>query len=64
MSVYNLAFRAGMPLGALLLGKMMPKFGVSTSIAGFGLSLVVVAGYFLIVMTKVPTFQRYVKPGT
>jgi len=42
----------------------MPKFGVSTSIAGFGLSLVVVAGYFLTVMTKVPTFQRYVKPGT
>jgi predicted MFS family arabinose efflux permease len=63
MSVYNLAFRAGIPLGALILGKLIPNFGVSTSIAGFGLSLVGVAGYFLIVMAKVPTFQRPVKSG-
>ena len=61
MSVYNLAFRAGMPLGALILGKLIPILGVSAALAGFGLSLVGVAGYFLIVMTKVPTFQRYVK---
>ena len=61
MSVYNLAFRAGMPLGALILGKLIPILGVSVSLAGFGLSLVGVAGYFLIVMTKAPTFQRHVK---
>jgi len=61
MSVYNLAFRAGMPLGALILGKLIPILGVSAAVAGFGLSLVGVAGYFLIVMTKVPTFQRHVK---
>jgi MFS family permease len=61
MSVYNLAFRAGMPLGALILGKLIPIVGVSGAVAGFGLSLVGVAGYFLIVMTKVPTFQRHVK---
>ena len=61
MSVYNLAFRAGMPLGALILGKLIPILGVSAALAGFGLSLVGVAGYFLIVMTKVPTFQRNVK---
>ena len=61
MSVYNLAFRAGMPLGALILGKLIPILGVSGAVAGFGLSLVGVAGYFLIVMTKVPTFQRHVK---
>jgi MFS family permease len=61
MSVYNLAFRAGMPLGALILGKLIPILGVSAALGGFGLSLVGVAGYFLIVMTKVPTFQRYVK---
>jgi predicted MFS family arabinose efflux permease len=58
MSVYNLAFRAGIPLGALVLGKLIPIFGVSVAIGGFGLSLVLVAGYFLIVMTKLPTFQR------
>ncbi len=61
MSVYNLAFRAGMPLGALILGKLIPILGVSAALAGFGLSLVAVAGYFLIVMTKAPTFQRDVK---
>jgi predicted MFS family arabinose efflux permease len=61
MSVYNLAFRAGMPLGALILGKLIPVLGVSAALAGFGLSLVGVAAYFLIVMTKVPTFQRHVK---
>ncbi|MGB7266532.1 MAG: MFS transporter [Terracidiphilus sp.] len=61
MSVYNLAFRAGMPLGALILGRLIPILGVSAALGGFGLSLVGVAGYFLIVMTKVPIFQRYVK---
>jgi predicted MFS family arabinose efflux permease len=63
MSVYNLAFRAGIPLGALILGKLIPILGVSTAVAAFGLSLVGVAGYFLIVMTKTPTFQRHVKPA-
>jgi predicted MFS family arabinose efflux permease len=61
MSVYNLAFRAGIPLGALILGKLIPILGISAAVAGFGLSLVGVAGYFLVVMTKVPTFQRHVK---
>lgn len=28
MSAYNLAFRAGMPVGSLALGKLMPVFGV------------------------------------
>jgi hypothetical protein len=61
MSVYNLAFRAGIPFGALSLGKLIPIFGVSIAIAGFGLSLVGVAAYFLIVITKVPTFRPNVK---
>jgi predicted MFS family arabinose efflux permease len=61
MSVYNLAFRAGIPLGALILGKLIPILGISAAVAGFGLSLVGVAGYFLVVMTKVPTFQRHGK---
>ena len=58
MSVYNLAFRAGIPLGALILGKLIPLLGISIAVAGFGLCLVGVAGYFLIVMTKLPTFHR------
>jgi len=64
MSVYNLAFRAGIPLGALALGKLIPVLGVSIAVAGFGLALVGVAGYFLIVMTKTPTFRRAVKSET
>ena len=36
MSVYNLAFRVGMPLGALILGKLIPILGVSAAVAGFG----------------------------
>lgn len=63
MSVYNLAFRAGMPLGALSLGKLIPILGVPIAIAGFGLSLVGVAGYFLVVMTKAPTYRRQAKSG-
>lgn len=48
MSVYNLAFRAGIPLGALALGKLIPIFGVSRSLAGTGLALVTVSLYFLL----------------
>ena len=58
MSVYSLAFRSGIPLGALILGKLIPLLGISIAVGGFGLCLVGVAGYFLIVMTKLPTFQR------
>ena len=61
MSVYNLAFRTGIPLGALILGKLIPILGVTIAIAGCGLTLVAVAVYFLIVMTKTPTFRRDVK---
>lgn len=58
MSVYNLAIRAGIPLGALLLGKLIPVLGIEIAIASFGLCLVLVAFYFLTVMRKIPTFQR------
>ena len=48
MSVYNLAFRAGIPLGSLALGKLIPVLGVSTALAGTGLALIVVSLYFMI----------------
>jgi predicted MFS family arabinose efflux permease len=63
MSVYNLAFRAGIPLGALVLGKLIPVLGVSMAVAGFGMSLVAVAAYFLFVMRRVPTFGRHADFG-
>jgi predicted MFS family arabinose efflux permease len=48
MSVYNLAFRAGIPLGSLVLGKLIPLFGVSRALSGAGLMLVAVSVYFLL----------------
>jgi predicted MFS family arabinose efflux permease len=56
MSVYNLAFRAGIPLGALAFGKLIPMFGVSKSLTGAGLALVAVSLYFLLVK-QIATFQ-------
>jgi predicted MFS family arabinose efflux permease len=57
MSVYSLAFRAGIPLGALVLGKLIPILGIAIAVGGFGLCLVGVAFYFLIVTAKMPTFR-------
>ena len=48
MSVYNLAFRAGIPLGSLALGKLIPIFGVGTALSGAGFMLVAVSLYFLL----------------
>jgi predicted MFS family arabinose efflux permease len=56
MSVYNLAFRSGIPLGALALGKLIPMFGVSRALGGSGLVLTALATYFL-VTRKDATFQ-------
>jgi predicted MFS family arabinose efflux permease len=55
MSVYNLAFRAGMPLGSLILGKLIPLFGVSRALSGAGFLLVAVSVYFLIAKRDVNT---------
>ena len=55
MSVYNLAFRAGIPLGSLTLGKLIPIFGVAKTLSGAGLMLVAVSIYFLIARSDVNT---------
>jgi predicted MFS family arabinose efflux permease len=63
MSVYSLAFRAGIPLGSLALGKLIPVFGVSKSLAGSGIALTCLSLYFL-VSRKDATFRsaRSVSP--
>jgi predicted MFS family arabinose efflux permease len=63
MSVYNLAFRAGLPLGALVLGKLIPIFGVSKALTGGGLVLVAVSLYFLLV-NRDATFQPASRANT
>jgi predicted MFS family arabinose efflux permease len=56
MSVYSLAFRAGIPLGSLALGKLIPVFGVSKSLAGSGIALTCLSLFFL-VSRKDATFR-------
>jgi predicted MFS family arabinose efflux permease len=55
MSVYNLAFRGGMPLGSLATGWLVPKFSAPHVLAVNGLLLVAVGGYFLLVQRRVAT---------
>jgi predicted MFS family arabinose efflux permease len=47
MSVYNLAFRAGFPLGALALGRIIPLVGISAALSGAGAILAAVSLTFL-----------------
>jgi predicted MFS family arabinose efflux permease len=61
MSVYNLAFRAGIPLGSLALGKLIPMVGISWALAGSGGILIGLSLYFLTVMRNIPTFQPVAK---
>ena len=47
MSVYNFAFRGGMPMGNLLTGWLVPLFTAPIVLAVNGLILMLVAVYFL-----------------
>src|SRR5271169_2997783 len=53
MSVYNVAFRGGMPMGNLLSGWLVPMFTAPVVLAVNGFLLVLVALYFLLVQRRV-----------
>jgi predicted MFS family arabinose efflux permease len=53
MSVYNCAFRGGMPMGNLLSGWLVPVFTAPVVLAVNGLLLIFVALYFLLVQRRV-----------
>jgi MFS family permease len=53
MSVYNSAFRGGMPMGNLLTGWLVPMFTAPVVLAMNGGVLVLLALYFLLVQRKV-----------
>jgi predicted MFS family arabinose efflux permease len=53
MSVYNCAFRGGMPMGNLLSGWLVPMFTAPVVLGANGLVLVLVAVYFLVVQRRV-----------
>src|ERR1700726_1695281 len=53
MSVYNCAFRGGMPMGNLVSGWLVPMFTAPVVLGVNGLLLVLVALYFLLVQRRV-----------
>jgi hypothetical protein len=53
MSVYNFAFRGGMPMGNLVTGWLVPMFTAPVVLAANGLLLMAVAVYFLIAQRRV-----------
>jgi MFS family permease len=53
MSVYNCAFRGGMPMGNLLSGWLVPMFTAPVVLSVNGLLLIFMALYFLLVQRRV-----------
>ncbi len=53
MSVYNVAFRGGMPLGSIATGYLVPIYSAPRVLAVNGFLLVFVACYFLMVQRRV-----------
>jgi len=53
MSVYNCAFRGGMPMGNLLSGWLVPVFTAPVVLSVNGLLLILMALYFLLVQRRV-----------
>ncbi len=53
MSVYNFAFRGGMPMGNLVSGWLVPAYTAPLVLAANGFLLVLVAVYFLLVQRRV-----------
>jgi predicted MFS family arabinose efflux permease len=53
MSVYNMAFRGGMPFGSLVSGKFVEGYGAPLIVAVNGVLLGFLGLYFLVVRRKV-----------
>ncbi len=53
MSVYNVAFRGGMPFGSLICGAMIKEYSAPPVLAVNGVLLVVLGLFFLLVHRKV-----------
>src|SRR6202008_5180721 len=53
MSVYNCAFRGGMPMGNLVSGWMVPVFTAPFVLTANGILLIAVALYFLLIHKRV-----------
>ncbi len=48
MSLYNIAFRGGMPVGSLVAGALTPVFGIAAVVGSCGILLTLIAAYLLV----------------
>jgi len=55
MSVYNVAFRGGMPIGSLLTGTLVPVFSAPVVVGASGAVLALLGLYFLLIHRKIAT---------
>jgi len=55
LSVYNVAFRGGMPVGSLVVGALVKEFTAPVVLAWNGILLAILGLYFLFVQRKVAT---------
>jgi predicted MFS family arabinose efflux permease len=55
MSVYNVAFRGGMPIGSLATGALVPAFGAPLVVGVAGLLLSLLGCYFLFIHRRITT---------
>jgi predicted MFS family arabinose efflux permease len=53
MSVYNVAFRGGMPIGSLISGQLIGSSSVGAVLAVNGVALAILGLYFLLVQRRV-----------
>jgi predicted MFS family arabinose efflux permease len=55
ISVYNVAFRGGMPVGSLVVGALIKQFTAPVVLAWNGVLLTILGLYFIFVQRKVAT---------
>jgi len=58
MSVYNVAFRGGMPIGALIVGRLIPIYTAPTVLAVDGVLLALLGVYFLVFHPKIAALSH------
>ena len=53
MSVYNVAFRGGMPIGMLVVGKLIPIYSAPLTMSVVGTTTILLGLYFLFVQRRI-----------
>jgi MFS family permease len=55
LSIYNIAFRGGMPIGSLVTGALVPHFGAPAVVGTYGVIMAIVAVYLVVFQRKLAT---------